>query len=735
MSIEPTTPGKATRALVAAARALRSAAGDAVEAAETSRRQARRTFEAIRDDLVRQQMETIPIAQLKETTEGRVRLGQVEAAGYKTVASALAAGTHGLQRIQGVGPQTASQVIAAARQLQSALTDSVRVRFDAVGRSSLHADLLGALWAQERSGRAIGPLREGLDDLIGTLDRVVNDADRASSRLRLLFSGRQKKQTARDALTQLDRLMRSPGTEALRGPLQAALRTLEQPTPAAAELWGDYEKRPVAYNGWLIEVGEYEPDQERSQGFLPTEIAARVAQHPLDTSLLTVSLRGYQAFGAKFALEQRKAIVGDEMGLGKTIEALAVMCHLHTVDAASHFLVVCPLSVLINWIHEVQRHTKLTAFRLHGDELRAGLRNWGRRGGVGVTTYEALKWVRTPEGTTVSTLVVDEAHYAKNPAAERTKRIAQWSAQTGRVVFLSGTPMENSVKEFRTLVGHLQPDVAARVRAIDGLAGASRFRREVASVYLRRNQVDVLEELPPRIEHEEWVEMAGADLDAYREAVASRNFMAMRRAAFAPGDPAGSAKLAHLLEIVDEAAANGRKVVVFSYFLSVIDSVHRMLGDRSVGVIRGAVSGPDRQALVDEFTARTDPGVLICQFEAGGQGLNIQAASVVILTEPQWKPTIEDQAIARCHRMGQVRPVDVYRLLADDSVDLRMLEILAGKKGLFDEYARPSDLKEESADAIDVSDVTATRDAANRAEQERRIIEIEMRRLGIDPAD
>lgn len=83
--------------------------------------------------------------------------------------------------------------------------------------------------------------------------------------------------------------------------------------------------------------------------------------------------------------------------------------------------------------------------------------------------------------------------------------------------------------------------------------------------------------------------------------------------------------------------------------------------------------------------------------------------------------------------MGQVRPVDVYRLLEDDSVDLRMLEILAGKKGLFDEYARPSDLKDESADAIDVSDVTATRDSANRAEQERRIIEIEMRRLGIEP--
>ena len=155
--------------------------------------------------------------------------------------------------------------------------------------------------------------------------------------------------------------------------------------------------------------------------------------------------------------------------------------------------------------------------------------------------------------------------------------------------------------------------------------------------------------------------------------------MAMRRAAYAPGSPVGSAKLGRLVEIVEEASANGRKVVVFSYFRDVLDTVAAVLGAVAIGPLTGSVPPVQRQALVDEFGARRGPAVLVSQIQAGGVGLNIQAASVVILTEPQWKPTIEDQAIARCHRMGQVRSVDVHRLLAEDSVDQRMLEILATK--------------------------------------------------------
>ena len=181
-----------------------------------------------------------------------------------------------------------------------------------------------------------------------------------------------------------------------------------------------------------------------------------------------------------------------------------------------------------------------------------------------------------------------------------------------RTLYLTGTPMENRVEEFRTLVAQLQPEVAAGIRAVDGVAGADRFRRAVAPVYLRRNQDDVLDdELPPRIESEEWVELAGADFAAYREAVGAGSFMAMRRAAYAPGSIAGSAKLARLVEIVDEAAGNGRKVVVFSYFRDVIAAVQGVLGDLVIGTITGAVAPILRQQLVDQFTARRQPTVFV----------------------------------------------------------------------------------------------------------------------------
>ncbi len=121
--------------------------------------------------------------------------------------------------------------------------------------------------------------------------------------------------------------------------------------------------------------------------------------------------------------------------------------------------------------------------------------------------------------------------------------------------------------------------------------------------------------------------------------------------------------------------------------------------------------------------------MLLSQIQAGGTGLNMQAASVVVLTEPQWKPSIEDQAVARCHRMGQVRRVHVHRLLAQDSVDQRMLEILESKRALFDEYVRRSALKDVSADSVDITDTQATKLAVKQAEEE--IIESERRRLGL----
>ena len=724
-------PGAAARAVLGQSRALHAAITDALAAPEARRQSARRAYESVRRDVVGAELAKMPLDWIKEITQGRLRLAAIEQAGFRTVGAVAASGPHRLQAIPGVGPQTASQVVGAARQLQAAMEQETRVRFDPDARTTHQAKLLAELYSYETAKSVIPPQAPDLRPLAADLDALLAAAGPASSRLRMFFTRSRKKQDARDGLSRLAALIQSPFALTTGELLQAVRRAAK---PDSTWLWNDYLARPVVYNGLLIEVAGLAPGAEASQGFLPAEIAQRVRNHPLDLSLVTASLRGYQAFGAKFALAQQRVIIGDEMGLGKTIEALAAMSHL-AADGARHFLVVCPASVIVNWTREIRRHTRLDAYRLHGADRERNQRMWAARGGVAVTTYDALRTMSMPDGLTLGMLTVDEAHYTKNPSALRTKAVRNWAARTGRVLFLTGTPMENRVEEFRTLVGHLRPEIAATVTSVDGAVGGTRFRKAVAPVYLRRNQDDVLSELPPRLETEEWVELDGKALLAYREAVYAGNFMAMRRAAFAPGTVEDSAKLRRLVEIAEEAIADGHKVVVFSFFRDVLGVVAAALGPNAVGPLTGSVPPSARQAMVDEFTARARPAVLVSQIQAGGVGLNIQAASVVIIAEPQWTPAIEEQAIARCHRMGQVRRVDVHRLLAEDSVDQRMLEILRVKADEFNEYARRSDLKDITPDAVDISDLTAAAQVASQAENERRIVEMERKRLRMEEAE
>ncbi len=256
----------------------------------------------------------------------------------------------------------------------------------------------------------------------------------------------------------------------------------------------------------------------------------------------------------------------------------------------------------------------------------------------------------------------------KNPRAKRSETVALWTERCERGLFMTGTPMENRAAELRNLVRMLDAKVADSLGERGALVGSVAFRRTVAPVYLRRNQEDVLTELPSLQRTDEWEELSAADEEAYRETVRAGNFMAMRRAAYAR--PERSAKLARLREIVQEAGENGQKTVVFSYFKDVLAVVEAALAADSAagapvfGPLTGGVTAARRQRIVDDFAGVQGPAVLLAQVQAAGVGLNMQAASVVVICEPQIKPTIEHQAVARAHRMGQVRPVRVHRLLA-----------------------------------------------------------------------
>jgi superfamily II DNA or RNA helicase len=736
----PVEPGRDARALIKHGQTIRDAtvrereAASGEAAASAQRRQlARSAYEALRADIARAELAKMPLDRVKDITEGRIRLGLIERAGYSTVGAVLNAGSR-LQYIQGVGPESATKAVAAARQLLNAMIGETRVRFDPDDRTAAQTRLLAALRLYEEAKRDVMADVPGLDVLAADLTSALTAAQPAARKLRMFFTGSRGKAQARDGLAGLAAIVTAPRTAEVMTVLQSRARDRltrrNRKEPSAADLWADYLARPVEYNGLLIEVSGLDADTAASRGYLPADIARLIHDFPLDLSLVTASLRGYQAFGAKFALVQQRVIIGDEMGLGKTVQALAAMAHL-AADGATHFLVVCPASVIVNWTREVGKHTKLTAYRLHGPDQARNRRLWLARGGVAVTTYQMLRGM-VPGEVSIAMLTVDEAHYAKNPNALRTKAVQSWASVTGRVIFLTGTPMENRVDEFRTLVSHLRPDIASRMDPVGGVLGSTRFRQAVAPVYLRRNQEDVLSELPPRLENQDWVELDGMAFVAYKEAVAAGNFMAMRRAAFAPGTAAESAKLRRLLEITDEATDDGHKVVVFSFFLDVLNVVASALGPVAVGPITGAVPPPRRQLLIDEFAARTGPSVLLAQINAGGVGLNIQAASVVIICEPQWNPAIEEQAIGRAHRMGQVRRVDVHRLLSEEGVDARMVEILQVKRAEFDEYARQSDLAASTPDAMDITDLDKVKEVASTAEQERRILEQERKRLRVE---
>jgi superfamily II DNA or RNA helicase len=706
---------------------MRSTAIDLLECVEAATNEARSAYNTAVRAAVQQQLANMPVDKLKDVSQGRLHLNAMKRAGYRTVHDVWEEG-YSLSSVPGIGETTANHARSAAFQLMMAVEESTRLRFNVDEQPAEQTHLLTALRQLEHVTATVQPLTPRLETLVQAVDADFAASQLQTQSIRRLFSSRQTKQASAEALHRLTQLANDPATWELDQQIAQAQERLATGPVGPPDVWNDYRTRSIRYNSLLIDIGGLEPEAEKAEGYLEDDQIARIRSLALDTNLLTASLRGYQAFGAKFALAQGRTILGDEMGLGKTLEALAMICHLRS-EGATHFLVVCPASVLTNWEQEIRRHTRLDDIRrLHGQERGRQLGWWAEQGGVALTTFGTLGSMDIPAIDLAAT-IVDEAHLAKNPEAKRTQAVRAWLQHSQRALLMSGTPMENRVDEFITLVSHINPPLSDTIIPTVGLAGPEAFRRAVAPVYLRRNQEDVLSELPEMIETADWMPL-GKSSSTYADAVEAGNFMAMRRAAFMTPRPEDSPKISRLMELIEDATANGRKVIVFSYFRDVIARVDELLGPMSAGVIHGGVTAPNRQLLIDRFTADSEPKVLVSQIDAGGVGLNIQAASVVILVEPQWKPSTEVQAIARCHRMGQVEVVQVHRLLTLDSVDELMVEILGRKAALFAGYARESHTKDANLEAIDITDQASTLKTATQATREHRIVELERQRLG-----
>lgn len=652
----------------------------------------------VRAEPARLILATVPVASLAEVSREPLRLQRLAEAGIVTVGQVLDR-VDDLERIEGVGPASASRILAAARTVRRHTVDELATRLDPRERTEEATELLHRLaaWQAARS------LSTRDLALAAALTPVADAVQRGAGHL----------------------VVWGAGTPSLRFAGRLG-RVVELATPLAlhphTDPWQDHQARPAHYATLLDELGAAGVDRARTHGDLPEEIVRAVRAAELDTRLLIATLRGYQDFAARFALVQRKVVIGDEMGLGKTLEALAVLAHL-AARGGGKALVVCPASVLTNWMREVADKSTLTAHRLHGEHREQALQAWRKaaQGAVAITTYAMLGWLARAGVPPLGCVVVDEAHHIKNPDAQRSLRCRELIGDADRAMLLTGTPMENRIEEFKVLVGYLRPDLVVQA----GEVPARTFRRQVAPAYLRRNQEDVLTELPELVQVQEWVPLSRADEAAYRAAVEEGDFAVMRQAAMLQGRR--SAKLDRLAQIVTEAGENGRKVLVFSYFRAVLDQVMAVLPGAVFGPLTGSVPAPRRQAMVDAFSAAEHGASLVAQVEAGGVGLNIQAASVVVICEPQFKPTAEWQAIARARRMGQLDSVQVHRLLSEEGVDVRVTELLARKSLLFDDFARISETARAAPEAYDVSE----------AEVARQIIAAERRRLersaGPDP--
>lgn len=699
---------------------------DLVQAESAANQRLQMAVSTAKADLVAAQLAETSIDSFakRENAKG-VRWGAIKGAGYATVKDLRNVSASRLEQIQGVGPSTSTTVANAIRRHVQEVERSVVLRIDPHTPTKQTLLIIEATAEVDRVRQAILPVRQELPGALASLSRLVPAVRRADSWWWRFFILPFQRQKYRDDVAELDSVVSGLVSSGTATGIQQARSKLKQRTERAADDVDEYLERAAHFNALLAEVTGEGVDTQAEAGGLPGEVREKISGQELNLSLLTgVTLRRYQAFGAKFALRQQKVLLGDEMGLGKTVEALACMAHL-AAEGKGHYLVICPASVLINWDNEIRRFTDFEPFRLHGQNKFGQTSVWTEDGGVAITTYGTLTALPNWDRWAPRLLVVDEAHLVKNPQAQRSKAVRTLTGNSDRVIYMTGTPLENRVEEFEQLIRNLRPDIASQAAKT---RSAAAFRMSVAPVYLRRTQKQVLKELPDRIVVDDWLAPTAQDELFYLDAVRRRHIPDMRRATLTGFSPRQSSKLRRLDEIVNEALQNGRKVIAYSYFLDVLRSMQEVLGNRGFARIDGSVAPSARQRIIDEFTAASEPGVLISQIEAGGLGLNIQAASVVVIAEPQWKPSAENQAIARSHRMGQTSSVLVHRLLTLGTADRWINCVLREKERLVASFT-PSETARREPDALDPKDIEMVRQARNQRELEQLIVDREYERL------
>ena len=629
-------------------------------------------------------LKTIPVEEINADKSG-IRTGVLKDNGIKTVYDIIKTEVWKIASIYGIGDNMAARCKTIANRIAGDIKKNKKIRITSDDRTKENTQLVMSVSSYLKANNLIEQCKELKERLPKDTDDDIKKMKRSSNGIKWFFVPEKKKIEAIDSYNRL--LGGMAGIDA--APLYNELRGIGK--VSSDEAWDDFSVNSVAFFNALEKIVP-KHFSSGSDGYgLSTEILEKVENTELNLDGLKCTLRGYQVWGVKYILRQKKVLLGDEMGLGKTIQALAAIISLRNAGE-DHFLVICPASVIINWCREIESKSDVKVTKVHGTFKNEAFNHWKNNGGVAVTNYESLsELLELEDYFRISMVVVDEAHYVKNPSAKRSRNVMDICKHTDRILFMTGTPIENNVSEMVGLLGCLQPDVAAKAKGVSTSAYADHFKERISPVYYRRKREDVLAELPELIQMQEWCEMTREDEAQYIRDVIGGNFMDMRRVSFRNTDYMNtSSKIMRLREIADLACGDARKILVFSFFLDTLEKVERIFGPLCVGVINGSVPPAKRQEIIDRFDSAPPGSVLAAQIQSGGTGLNIQTASVVIICEPQYKPSVENQAISRAYRMGQTRNVLVHRLLCTNTIEERIMQILYNKQEEFNTFADES---------------------------------------------
>ena len=637
----------------------------------------------------------IPIEEINRDKRG-FRVKALRDHGYSTIADIAAASVYSIASVHGVSEDTAYSIRRIVDNIVSQARKDTKIRISSDARTPAATQLISAISKYKSSIPIADECNALLESYDKQIHRAIENLAVGTSGFSWLFAFGSKKQQAIDAYQNLEDLIGGSYAQNVNDQL-SQFETIQK--TSNTEAWQDFSENSVRFFNVLEDISPGVLGNDDSVYGLPEDLAREVQEECFFPDGLLCELRRYQEWGVKYILHQERVLLGDEMGLGKTVQAIASMVSLRNTGA-THFVVVCPASVITNWCREIRKMSLLSVTKVHGPGRKAALQSWLRTGGVAVTTYETTGYFVLPENYKFSMLVVDEAHYIKNPEARRSANVQELSHHAQRLLFMTGTALENKVDEMISLIQVLQPQIARSVQGMAFMSAAPQFRKAVAPVYYRRKREDVLTELPDLIESQEWCSLGPQEEIIYERAVLDKHYADARRVSWNVDDLRYSSKAKRMLEIIDEAASDGRKVIVFSFFLDTIRKVCALLGNRCLNPINGSVTPQRRQEIIDDFDSAPAGTVLAAQIQSAGTGLNIQSASVVILCEPQFKPSIENQAISRAYRMGQTRNVLVFRLLSENTVDEKIMSTLESKQALFDAFADKSVAANESM-AID----------------------------------